>query len=209
MCFREGRDREFHTFKGSLSKEGEEKILLFQHQPRYRGWLRVGLTLCDAQPSLLPIACGGIESFGITLIFVSLKNTGFHTRESGLWDSHGPSPGHGHWALEWQLINDPIVLQIKRCWLCCRKQEKKVLTHLTMLNIFTTNPPKTCLYCRSVSALFSKTHISCWVSGCGWWAVGWHHWDDWAGDTRRHNFPYGQVALQRIQGSQSDGAQGS
>lgn len=35
----------------------------------------------------------------------------------GVHSSHGPCPGHGDWALKWQLINDPIVLQIKRCWL--------------------------------------------------------------------------------------------
>lgn len=50
-----------------------------------------------------------------------------------IWDSHGPCPGHGDWALKWQLINDPIVLQIKRCWLRCAKQDQTLLTKVIVL----------------------------------------------------------------------------
>ena len=50
-----------------------------------------------------------------------------------IWDSHGPCPGHGDWALKWQLINDPIVLQIKRCWLRCGKQDQAVSTKVIVL----------------------------------------------------------------------------
>lgn len=146
-----------------------------------------------------------------------LKQKAFYftcLKEPNVRHLHGPRPWHGDRALEWQLINNAIAFQIQRCWLCCRKTNKK--KNNPAQGHFSCRKQSTMQTCpdahwgkRIVHLSSSETHISCWVWGCGWWAAGWHHCSDWAGGTGTHSSPCGQVTLQRILESQSDGALGS